>query len=86
MSEDDERLVTRAWLRRRWACATNTIREMERSGSLTPIRLVNRIQYRLSQIKELEEEGTFRESSRRDTEHLPHWRGQRNARVAASSF
>ena len=80
MSDDDERLVTRAWLRRRWACATNTIREMERGGSLTPIRLVNRVQYRLSQIKALEDEGTFRQSSRRDTEHLPHWRGQRNAR------
>jgi hypothetical protein len=76
MNEDDERLVTRGWLRRRWGCATNTIRQFETVGDLTPIRLVNRVQYRLSEIRQLEAEGTHRPPSRSDVDHLPNQKRQ----------
>ncbi|MEZ5327010.1 MAG: hypothetical protein R3F19_18325 [Verrucomicrobiales bacterium] len=79
---DDERLVTRGWLRRRWSCAINTIRHFEQTGELTPIRLVNRVQYRLSEIKQLEAEGIHRPPTRNDVSHLPHHQRQQVARTS----
>lgn len=63
----------RGWMRRQWGCATNTFRKFEATGDLTPIRLVNRIQYRLSEIKHLDAEGRRRTPTRNDVNHLPHF-------------
>lgn len=54
-NEEDTRLVSRKFVRGRWDCSTDFLRERERVGDLTAIILSSRcLRYRLSEIEEFE--------------------------------
>jgi hypothetical protein len=51
-----DRLLSRADLKERWACSLKTLKRREKDGLLRPLRLGGKVKYRLSDIVEAERE------------------------------
>jgi hypothetical protein len=51
-----DRLLSRADLKERWACSLETLKRREKVGLLRPLRLGGKVKYRLSEIVEAERE------------------------------
>jgi hypothetical protein len=47
-------LLTRADLCTRWRCSPSTLKRMEKSGFLRPVRLRSNVRYRVDQIEQIE--------------------------------
>ena len=58
-ADDDDDLLTRLDLARRWKVSIETVKRREKAKLLRPVRLDGRvIRYRLSDIRQIEAEGS----------------------------
>jgi len=53
----EDRLLDRSAMQERWGCSFETLKRLERSGILKPIRLGGKVRYRLSDVLIAEREG-----------------------------
>jgi predicted DNA-binding transcriptional regulator AlpA len=55
-NSDKTRLLSRRELAARWSMSTQTVRQRERCGMISPLRLGGAVRYKLSDIEKLEAE------------------------------
>jgi hypothetical protein len=58
--EEDERLLPRSFVARRWTCSEKAVERAEKRLGLQPFRLLREIRYRLTDIVRVEQEALLK--------------------------